>query len=299
MHLEENDENWVNITPNPGEFKFDGRIFSISEEADGIAVVDLNITEDVQKLGKNVVFLDHHLQGKLEGIEYINPVVTEKREVPSASWVVSEYTGIWNHLTAIGSIGDSGVEIFGGEFGDRLMDLLINAGLDENSTSRIADLLDTPSVIGDRNGVEKLVLKVIRRSPGELLYDEELILNLEKIEAEIDRILENIQPGDPAYLEFKSDYNVISKVGRKIVWDMKKKAVIAVNMDYRGMGQVYFRIMPDLSERVPLNSVIRELKNRGFNAGGKKDVLGCLCKKQEIEDVIEIIKSYTGDMIEY
>ena len=297
QYLEESGVKWINVSPLPGVFEFDENIICVSEKAEKTVLLDLNLPEEVSKLNGDVIFIDHHIQERIDGVLYINPLVTERREVPSASWVVSEYTGKWNHLTAIGAVGDNGMAVFETEEGEKLRRLLKDAGLDEKSAERVAILMDTPSVIGDKKGVEKAVLKVVNGEPEELLNDEEWLNNLDKIELEIARILDGIEHGRTAFLEFKSDYNIISRVARIAVWNMGFKSVLAINRDFRGIAQVYFRISPEVSESISLSEIIKALKLRGFNAGGKKDVLGCQCKREEVEMVVNIIRSFAGDLI--
>ena len=299
MHLEEVDESWVNLSPEPGIFEFDSRIIEISQKAEKTVIIDLNMPDGVRVMNGMVLFLDHHLQSGIEGVEYVNPAVTEKRSVPSASWVVSEYTGIWNHLTAIGAVGDNGLRVFNTEYGNKLVDLLKRENIDENSALMISRLLDTPSIMGMRKEVEEMVLKVIQSTPEEILNDPELNRNLERIESEIDMILDTIGSENTSYFEFESDYNIISMIGRKMVWEMGNRAVLLVNKNFRGMAQVYFRISPEMTGKIPIVDIIQRMRSMGLNSGGKREVLGCICSRKDVEMALDIIRSNTGGLFEY
>jgi len=294
--LEERGEKWTNASPLPGVFELDERIWEMADKAVRVFVTDLNMPESVEKLGDQVVFFDHHLQQKIgrKNVEHVNPVLngSSHDSYPSATWVVSEYFGRWDHLSALGVVGDSGQKAF--SMG-RVEELLEKVGLDWRDALRLAALIDSPSAVGDRKAVEDAVWRVKDADPSELLNDAWWNDNLRKADSEISRVIESIQVKDDiAYTEFSSNYNIISKVARKLVWDLNYDAALVVNRDYHGYAQLYLRVKSDLAERFRINDLIERLKRFNFNAGGKKEVVGVICEPDSLDSVIEVIGAHLG-----
>ena len=65
-----------------------------------------------------------------------------------------------------------------------------------------------------------------------------------------------------------------------------------LNRNFHGKAQLYFRISPEEAERIDMGKVIARLRGLGTNAGGKREVLGCVCEKDKIEDALAIIEEY-------
>ena len=292
--LEEKGEEWINASPLPGIFEFDERIWKMADDAEKVFVVDLNMPESVEKLRNQVFFFDHHPQQEVsrKNVVHINPVLEGLDSYPSASWVVSEYFDRWNHLSALGAVGDLGGEAFDMVEVARLLKGIM---LDKDSVLRLVALIDSPSLVGNRKSVEDAVRKVKDIAPSELLQDEEWNENLRKAELEIDRVLNDIQVENGiAYAEFSSNYNIISKVARKLVWDVGYDAAFVVNRDYHGYSQIYFRVKSGLAEKFRIPALIEILRESGINAGGKKDVVGIICMAKSLENVVEIVESHIG-----
>ena len=89
-------EESKNMTPIIGNyFLTDDEIERISQ-FDEIYIADLALHEDsLKKLVEvaRVKVFDHHLTKKIDGVEYINPIMNgkEEEEYPSASWIVGEF----------------------------------------------------------------------------------------------------------------------------------------------------------------------------------------------------------------
>jgi|Deesub1362A_J573_1020465.scaffolds.fasta_scaffold00485_20 single-stranded DNA-specific DHH superfamily exonuclease len=294
--LEERGEEWVNASPLPGIFEFDERIWKLADEAVRVFVVDLNMPRSIEKLEKQVIFFDHHLQGRIakKNVEHVNPVLdgSSHNSYPSATWVVSEYFGKWNYLSALGVVGDLGRKALNVS---RVEELLKDRGLAKEDTLRLVALIDSPSVIGDRKGVEDAVRKVKDTIPAALLDDAEWNSNLRKANAEISRVVKDLQVKDSiAYVEFSSKYNIISKVARKMVWDFNYDAAFVVNKNYHGYAQVYLRVKSELAEKFRIQEFIEKLKQSNFNAGGKKEVVGVICESNSLSSVVELVETHLG-----
>lgn len=102
-------DNSENITLPPGIFKFDERIWNAVKEAERVYVVDVNLPSEVERIEKPVVFLDHHIQSKIEkkNVVHVNPIF-EGKQAPSASYVVSSFflTGTGNLLWELWEISE-------------------------------------------------------------------------------------------------------------------------------------------------------------------------------------------------
>ena len=93
-------EGFDNITPKIGNyFLEDEEIEKIKDgKYDEIWIVDVALNEKTMRklvdITKVKVF-DHHLTRKVEGVEYVNPIIEGKNEeeYPSASWVVGAIVG--------------------------------------------------------------------------------------------------------------------------------------------------------------------------------------------------------------
>ncbi len=288
--FEEKGETWVNLSPEIGDFRLPRNRLTFCQASD-IHVLDLNLPEEIEKLAlifKKILFIDHHVQKKIDlpNVVHVNPNLNG-RDFPSASWVVSDYFNRWNHLSALGAIGDLGSKAFDYE---RNLELL--AELTRDQALRLVKLIDSNYVMVDREGVEKAVTLLLKKSPQELLEIKKWNRNLERISEEVEGIISKLK-GDSPYCElhFESDMNVISIVARKVVWEMGYNAVLAVNYDFNGKSQVYLRINPNF-KNLDITKIISKLKGNGFNAGGKKDVLGVVCRKSDVESVLAIIRPF-------
>ncbi|WP_461863374.1 DHH family phosphoesterase [Thermococcus sp.] len=284
-------EDFTNLSPPIGEFRFDGRIRKAIEKANKIYVLDLNLPHEVENLEKEVIFIDHHIQPRIRNpkVRQINPAL-EGNDAPSASFVVSSYFSLWNAWSALGAIGDIGDRAFEipkvGEF-------LKKEGLTEKEALRLVQLIDSNYIVMERESVEKAVEILLSSTLRELLEYEPWIENAEAIEKAIQDAFSNVElKGNFAFIEFTSPFNIISKIARKAVWEAGYEGAIVVNRDFHGKGQIYFRISSNLKERINMGDIISALKSRGFNAGGKSEVLGCVCERDRIGEALEIINAH-------
>jgi single-stranded DNA-specific DHH superfamily exonuclease len=296
MGLEKKGESWINYTLQIGKFEFDKRVAKEIEEANTVYIVDLNMPEAVEKLSQRVIFIDHHIQKRITNpnIKQVNPIISgrSEKEFPSATWVVSHHFSIWNYLSALGAVGDVGSSIFDWPIGKKVEGLLNKEGLSKDDAVRLVSLLDSNYIAMDRQSVEEAVSVILNSNPKDLLENRKWNHNVERIGKEIERAFSGLNvKGKFAEIEFESDFNIISYVARKAVWEMNFDAALVVNRNFNGRSQVYFRIKPELTTKYDLPKIIKKLKASGFNAGGKKEVFGVVCPKSRLEEVLSIIKS--------
>lgn len=289
-------ENYVNATPDLRRMHLDERIRKLIDSHDDVYVLDLNLPGEMEHIQSRVRFIDHHIQARIVNplIVQINPVVEglSPAEFPSASIVVSKHFNRWNHLSSLGAIGDIGSKAFDNPV---VMKQLDNAGLGKEESLRIVDMIDSNYVVMDREGVEKAVGILLQADPADLLEVPEWNHNLEKINSEIGNHIEMAEvKGDMAYLEFSSDHQIISKLARKLVWEMGNRIAVVVNRDFNGNAQIYVRIAPDMTGNFNMYHLINSLNEIGVNCGGKAEVIGSIFEKERIDQVKNIIFNQLG-----
>ncbi|HIH73202.1 MAG: hypothetical protein XD43_0979 [Thermococcales archaeon 44_46] len=284
-------EKFKNLSPPIGEFRFDERIRRAIEKEGEIYVLDLNLPHEVEGISKSIVFIDHHIQPRIKNpkVKQINPALGGE-EAPSASFVVSEYFNVWNAWSALGVIGDIGERAF--EI-PKVGELLKIEGLTRKDALRIVELIDSNYIAMDREGVEKAVGVVLENSVKGLLEYEPWIRKAESIRKAIEDALSKVEVRKGiAFIDFESPFNIISKVARKAVWELGYEGAVVVNRNFHGKAQVYFRVSPKKAEEINMGEIISQLKEKSFNAGGKREVLGCICEKNRIEEVLNIINAH-------
>lgn len=286
-----NIEEFRNLTPPIGEFRFDERIKRAIEEVEKIYVLDLSLPHEVEGIDREIVFIDHHIQSRVKNprVKQINPAL-EGDEAPSASFVVSQYFNIWNAWSALGVIGDIGEKAFKIP---KVEELLEMERITKEEALRLVSLIDSNYVTMDRESVEKALRVLLENSIKDLLTYEPWVKKAEAIEEAVrDAISKAEVKNGIAFMIFKSPFNIISKVARKAVWEIGYEGAVVVNEDFHGKAQIYFRVSSKMAEKINMAQIIAELKGKGFNAGGKREVLGCICEKNRIEEALDIINAH-------
>ncbi|USH00434.1 DHH family phosphoesterase [Thermococcus argininiproducens] len=282
-----------NMSPPIGEFRFDERIKRAIERSEEIYILDLNLPHEVEGINKSIVFIDHHIQPRIRNpkVKQINPAL-EGEEAPSASFVVSQYFNFWNTWSALGVIGDIGEKAF--EI-PKVGELLEREGFTKEEALRLVELMDSNYITTERKSVEKAVKVVLETPVRDLLTYGPWVKKAEAIGEAINGALAGAEVRDGmAFITFKSPFNIISKVARKAVWEIGYEGAVVVNEDFHGKAQIYFRISSKMAKKINMGEIISELKGKGFNAGGKREVLGCICEKDKIEEVLRIINAHLG-----
>ena len=284
-------EGFTNITAPIGEFRFDERIWEAVEKAERLYVLDFNVPSEVEKVRVPTLFIDHHTQPRIGNplVEQINPSLGGEY-YPANSLVVSEHFGIWNAWSALGAVGDVGEKAF--EL-DRVRKLLERGGISREDALRLVELIDSNYIAMEREAVEKAVEVLLSRDLKELLEYEPWVKKAEAIREAIEGAVSGVEERDGfAIAHFESPFNIISKVARKLVWELGYRGAVVINGNFHGKGQVYFRISGEEAERISMAEIIARVKALGANAGGKREVLGCVCERDKIWDVMAIIEEY-------
>lgn len=284
-------EDFTNLTAPIGEFRFDERIWDAIEKADKLYVLDFNVPNEVEKVKVPALFIDHHTQPRIENplVKQVNPVL-EGNHCPSCSLVVSEHFGIFNAWTALGAVGDIGKKAFELEWVNRL---LKQERLSREDALRLVELIDSNYIAMDREGVEEAVRVLLSNSVRELLEYGPWAKKAGAIRDAIEEAVSSAEERNGfALVHFKSPFNIISKVARKLVWEIGHRGAVVVNEDFHGKAQIYFRIPGEEAGRINMAEVIERVRALGTNAGGKREVLGCVCERDKIDAVLNIIEEY-------
>lgn len=285
------------MTPKIGNyFLTDDEIEKIKDKFDEIYIVDLALhTDSLKKLMEyklKIKVFDHHLVEKVEGIEYINPIIEgeDEEKYPSASWVVNEYLGNKENLLAfLGVVGDWERRILKTRFYEKLKKFIEKNRIKFEEMLEMVSLIDSNYKVGDVNEIKNAVRFLSRGvNKEEILENRKWIENKMKIENEIEKILseEGKKVGNILIKEMDCKYNIISTIARKL-WE-KNDYVIVVNWGYFDNDcQLYVR-------GNNVSFLIDTAKKRGYVAGGKKNVMGAIVPKDECEDFIKIILNELG-----
>ncbi|WP_048058414.1 single-stranded-DNA-specific exonuclease RecJ family protein [Pyrococcus yayanosii] len=285
--------DFKNMTPPIGEFRFDGKIWAAIERADKLYVLDLNLPQEVEKVPVETLFIDHHIQPRIKNprVRQVNPAL-EGKHYPSASLVVSEHFGIFNAWSALGAVGDIGEKAF--EL-SRVEELLKGEGLSREDALKLVELIDSNYIVMDRMAVEEALHVLLNYELRELLEYEPWIRRVEAIKEAVEEVMSSVEERNGfAIVDFESPFNIISKVARKLVWEKGYRGAVVVNRNFHGKAQVYFRVSPKEAERISVLTIIGKLRGLGVNAGGKREVIGCICERGKLDEVLSVIDAYLG-----
>ncbi len=292
-------EDTKNITPEIGNYFLEkDKIETIKKDGfEEIYVVDLALHErslNALKKISSVKVFDHHLTQKIDGVEYINPMIDGKDEedYPSASWVVGDVLNKRDSILAfLGAVGDWEERLKNIRFYEKLQNFMERADVTFEEMHAMANLIDSNYKVGDKEEVERAVITLSKAHDVKsvVLNNEKWRRSKERIEKEIENAL-NVKErkiGTILIKEMDCTYNIISAVARRL-WD-KKNYVIVINQGYfQNDCQVYVRG----KECLPL---IQMAKKREYVAGGKKNVMGAIVPKNECNEFVnEIINILRG-----
>ncbi len=288
-HLVEGD--FLNTSPRIGEYRFDERILRLIDGADSIFVADLNAPEEVEKIEKPTIYFDHHIQPRIDSgtVRQINPAISGDKPASCAA-VISRHLGKWSAETVIGTVGDVGKLAFTIPEIRKTMEKL---EMSERQAVRLAELIDSNHISGSRDGVEQAVKVVLENEWRDLLEHEPWIRQTQEIEKEIERALSGVDSrNEHAFLEFKSSFNIISRVARALVWEMGFYEALVINRDFNGKVQIYYRVSKEIAPERDISGIISGLKRAGISAGGKDEVVGCVFEPEKFDRVMEILQSH-------
>ncbi len=254
----------------------------------------MSLPEDnILKLAKKseVLIFDHHLGKEIKQVFHHNPIIKGENpdKHPSASWIINTFLNNPINIYAIlGIIGDHEQKIKNNIFFfKKITDFCKDNNLTFDDLLKIVYLLDTNYKIGDKKAVEEAPRKLLTmNSPDDILNNEKWNENLEKLNQEIQKILDQPQEEikDVIFKKINTPYNIISTITRKIAWETGKNTLVINTGFFPKEDQIYMRCKKNAEP------MIKRGKELGFKCGGKKEVLGAIVPKEKTDDfVIELI----------
>jgi len=286
-----------NRSPTIGRWALDeGEIATLRGwEPDALVIVDLAVRDDDLDAildglpGVPALLVDHH-RAEVPShprLTYHNPVAEGGSETayPACSWVLRELLGRpADLLTVLGVFGDRGRGVAGEPVWPHLEAFLSEAGMTEADMHRLVDLVDSSAKRVDLPAVNAAVGHLLAgwREPRGLLEVPEWLEGAEEVEEALDRELERgpeTVTGGTLVKTIDTPYLVISTAARRLLRTREHPVVVVVNLGYSDAeAQVYVRRKGDL-DLAPLIPVMRQ---RGYSAGGKGEVLGVIVPQDDL-----------------
>jgi len=288
------DKNIDNKTPELGNYYLTKEEQKNYSNYDYIIIADMSFPEDnILKLAKKskILIFDHHLGKEIKQVFHHNPIIKGENpdKHPSASWIINSFLNNPINIYAIlGIIGDHEQKIKNNTFFfKKITDFCKENNLTFDDLLKMVYLLDTNYKIGDKKAVEEAPRKLLTmNSPDDILNNEKWNENLEKLNKEIQKILD--QPHeeikDVIFKKINTPYNIISTITRRIAWETGKNTLVINTGFFPKEDQIYMRCKKNAEP------MIQRGKQLGFKCGGKKEVLGAIVPKEKTDDfVVELI----------
>ncbi len=228
---------------------------------------------------------DHHLTRERVScaLEHINPAL-EGHLYPSATTVIMKHHSLpFDHLVALGIVGDKGKGALETEFGGEIRKYLEKSGRAFEDLLTAVNLLDSSYKVDRRDEVVENVY-LVAEGLDAVLGCERLRRNVEVVEREIERCLA-VEPevvDGALLLRMRTRYHIISTVTRRLAWGRRATAIV---INERGdRDEMYVRSVDrDISHLIDI------AKSRGYLAGGKREVMGAILPPGEARKFVAVV----------
>ena len=282
-------ETW---TPPLGTFYLSEKHIEYARGFDNVIICDMALpAENVKAIAEtaNVIMFDHHHQDPIDGITHINPVAegASGDDYPSNTWVIKEHLGLPLQLhVLLGFIGDREQKIKDNQpFWEITKSYMEDNGVSFDELLELVYLIDSSYKVGDRDSVAEAphLLKGYK-TREDILGNDKWKANLENLEKKLGKALsEPPEMVDGVQLKrLDTPYAIISQVTRRLAWGTGRDTVVVNTGFFEDQDQLYSR-----SSTVDYHDLITKAKDYGFNAGGKKDVIGAIIPKPDTERFLE------------
>jgi hypothetical protein len=106
---------------------------------------------------------------------------------------------------------------------------------------------------------------------------------METFDGELKRVLEAppVEREGALYVELNTRFSVISTVARRVAWETGRDTIVVNRGFFDDSDQLYCRSSRDMQP------MIDRALSLGYNAGGKRDVLGAIVPKCETDSFVE------------
>ena len=295
--MEQLQEPLDNITPTIGAFYLSGEEIRKAKGYDFVIIADMALPlGDISQIAgeTRVIVFDHHHQDYMDFVEHNNPVAKgdEPENFPSCTWVIKDSLDLPLSIYVIlGIIADRGHKIkLNPIFNKIVEDFSIKVGLKFEDLLELCEYIDSNYRVGDKAGVEAApILLKEYESYKDIISNKDWVENKASFEAKLNEIIKEPPKEENGVLIkwLNTDYSLISSVTRKIAWGTGKDTIVINTGFFTDRDQVYCR-----SANVDMEKMISEAKRHGYNAGGKKDVLGAIIPKEHTKLFLYKLKKY-------
>lgn len=252
-----------------------------------IIAVDINFTsatiKKLQELTPRFYWFDHHHRD-----EEITCLGKQDAKYLSCSALLTEYLSSTDQsLSVLGKVGDQEEKV---EAHPDVIEICRAQGMNFRDLIHLKDLIDTHYIINDYLGMQQTI-QALATAPFSLLQNDLLQKNYKNIKAEENKILQTTPEIKGKCFCFKLDspYNILSSVTRKLAKKYPEQIILNYQ-EHNGQSNLYARTArPEIDFR-PLISVLRQ---EGWSAGGKKEVIGIALATAQLSGLLNrIIKEY-------
>ena len=293
------DAEITNWTPYIGAFYLTPEQINHLSLNNHVIIADMSLpNENILTLSNktNVTIFDHHFQSEIETVHHINPVGSgsSPEDYPSCTWVIRKYFGqSENLLSILGLVGDWGSKIkTSPQLVGAVSKFCLENSTDYNDLLRMVELIDSSYNVGDRKEVINAARYLQNASQSDILTNPIWSANRLKFDKLVEEILHD-PPEEINGVLFKkldTSYNVISTITRRIAWGRGKNTIVLNTGLFSDQNQLYAR-----SQETDMRPLIRRAKTLGYNAGGKKDVLGVIIPKDSTDAFMIEVINYLRD----
>lgn len=269
-----------------------GKIRSFDSEV--LVIVDINfdvtVIEQLEELVKEVFVFDHHSQTA----NIRRPGVQDTR-YPGCSMMVNDYLMKPLSLVAIlGMVGDQEDRIVENkEFYPPVQKMMKENSLTFDDVQRITKLVDTMYMVMDVEGLQ-YAIQLLRSDPMLAVHDERLLANKRKLQEVMKRecLKEMKDMGkNILYMPIQSEMSLISEVTRARAKEYPDKIIVTDQI--RGADASLYVRRRDYD--IDLGVVADLARSKGFNAGGKPEVVGVVLPSVSVpefrKEVISLLHS--------
>ncbi|MCD6454046.1 MAG: hypothetical protein J7L62_01955 [Candidatus Aminicenantes bacterium] len=285
------DEKFQYFTPEIGNY-FLGekdRKAILSYHPKEIILLDMSLpVQDLQFLNSVAEFsvIDHHQGKKVKGIKVFNPALDGKGEYPSNTRVLTELFSLQHsELEYVGLFGDTGFKLK--EDDPLLMEMKEFFGQSFNNFRKAVKIIDLQYKTGERERVISILKFLLRNPVFSVLTSKEFIEVETLIEEEKEREFKRLKQFDSInFLFTPSKFRIVSDLCRKLYAAFPDKLNIVIGLQ----GEAYnFYLRTGLFDLSPL---VKLAKERGFFAGGKKEVVGAVLDRNQVSEYFSLLEDF-------
>ncbi len=265
---------------------------------DLIICVDLNFPPDVferlHTMSPHLFVFDHHVQ-----TEELHLPGAQDASYPGASQLIADQLLLPISVTSVlGMIGDQEDALQQWEkFYPMVEQVIKETGITFDALHRLAKLLDTMYIVGDDEGLAYAV-GLLRGNPQDAAHDQRLLDAELKISSEknaaLSQEMEDVSCGTSTkifFQEIEAQANIISEVTRARAKQFPNDVIMTTHHIGSDFANVYVRTRRQDIDLTPLVTFARK---QGFNAGGKKEVVGTILPQEQLEEYVD---GLTGEVM--